>query len=164
MLIELNNVFNNDGEQLPLNHQMSLIDYDINGSCPFQSPVSIVGEVINKVGIVTLQATASFTFFGVCDRCADEFQKEFSIEIEHSLVSHLDNEDNGDFIVVPNSRLDLDELILTDILLELPTKLLCKNDCQGLCSMCGQNLNAGHCDCKKEVDPRLASLLQLLKE
>lgn len=164
MLIELNNVFNNDGEQVSFNYQMSLVDCDVNGRFPFKSPVSVVGKVSNNVGIVTLHATASFTFDGVCDRCANEFQKEFAILVEHSLVSHLENEDNGDHIVVPDLKLNLDELVLTDILLELPTKILCKDDCQGLCSMCGKNLNRGHCDCKKEVDPRLASLLQLLEE
>lgn len=51
--------------------------------------------------------------------------------------------------------LDLEELILSDILLELPTKLLCKEDCKGLCPHCGCNLNHQSCDCNKAYhDPR----------
>mgnify|MGYP001091754997 FL=1 len=63
------------------------------------------------------------------------------------------------------SVLDLEELARTDILLELPTKVLCSEDCKGLCSQCGKNLNEGECSCeKKQIDPRLAILSQLLDQ
>ena len=49
-----------------------------------------------------------------------------------------------------------------DVVLNLPSKVLCKDDCKGLCPQCGKNLNDGPCDCKEPVDPRLAGLLELL--
>jgi uncharacterized protein len=49
-------------------------------------------------------------------------------------------------------------------LLELDTKNLCSDDCRGLCPGCGVNLNEGQCRCKKEIDPRLAKLAQLLEQ
>ena len=59
--------------------------------------------------------------------------------------------------------MDLDELIRTDILLELPTKFLCKEDCKGLCPTCGKNLNEGACNCQThQIDPRLEVLKQLI--
>ena len=52
-----------------------------------------------------------------------------------------------------------------DIVMGLPTKVLCKDDCRGLCPDCGKDLNLGDCGCqKKEVDPRLAALADLLKD
>ena len=52
-------------------------------------------------------------------------------------------------------------LLRDDILLELPTKFLCKPDCKGLCSQCGQNLNLGDCGCnQRRIDPRLEVLQQ----
>ena len=48
-------------------------------------------------------------------------------------------------------------------MLNLDSKLLCREDCKGLCSRCGKNLNLGPCDCRKEPDPRLAALAQLLE-
>lgn len=164
MLIELNNIFNNDGECFKFDYTMDLSSYDLNGQHPFASPVSIVGKVFNNVGVVKLEANASFRYVGICDRCADDITKDFVVPIEHFLVQSLNNEDNDDYIIVPDMKLDLDELVLTDMLLSLPSKNLCSDDCKGLCSMCGQNLNHGHCNCKKDVDPRLASLLQLLEE
>ena len=61
-----------------------------------------------------------------------------------------------------DSALDLSDLLREELLLFFPTKMLCKPDCKGLCCKCGKNLNDGPCDCQKDVDPRLESLLQLL--
>ena len=52
---------------------------------------------------------------------------------------------------------------MTDLLLALPTKHLCREDCRGLCPRCGKNLNEGLCGCREDkVDPRLAVLAQLM--
>ena len=52
---------------------------------------------------------------------------------------------------------------MTDLLLALPTKHLCREDCRGLCPHCGKNLNEGLCGCREDkVDPRLAVLAQLM--
>ena len=64
--------------------------------------------------------------------------------------------------VLPDLVLDLDALAEEDVVLNLPSKVLCKEDCKGLCPQCGKNLNDGPCDCKEPVDPRLAGLLDLL--
>ena len=56
----------------------------------------------------------------------------------------------------------LKELVLSDLLLNLPMKHLCREDCKGLCPGCGVNLNREPCRCKKQVDPRWAALEQLL--
>jgi uncharacterized protein len=49
-------------------------------------------------------------------------------------------------------------------ILNMPSKTLCREDCRGLCSGCGVNLNYEKCRCKKEVDPRLAALAKLLEQ
>ena len=64
-------------------------------------------------------------------------------------------------------RLEGDGVDLTDILetlfiLDMETKFLCREDCKGLCSTCGRNLNLGPCGCRKQIDPRFAVLEQLL--
>ena len=60
--------------------------------------------------------------------------------------------------------MDLDELVRADLLLELPTKVLCREDCKGLCPKCGKDLNFGPCDCKKEIDPRWQALSDLFPD
>ncbi len=62
-------------------------------------------------------------------------------------------------------HVDLDDLVREQILLALPTRQLCRDDCKGLCPTCGANLNQTTCDCSaEEIDPRFAALAQLLAE
>ena len=77
----------------------------------------------------------------------------------------LQDEDNDEYVIVKNGFLDIDRELVEDLLLEFPPKLLCKEECKGLCSKCGKNLNFEACDCpkKKEIDPRLAILQKLLE-
>ncbi len=59
----------------------------------------------------------------------------------------------------------LAELATADILLELPTSVLCVESCKGLCPVCGANLNEGDCGCdRSQRDPRLDKLRELLDE
>lgn len=73
------------------------------------------------------------------------------------------SESDEDYIETPDYKLELDEVVKTDIILELPAKFLCSEDCKGLCMKCGKNLNEGDCGCDKgSVDPRLEILKQLI--
>ena len=60
--------------------------------------------------------------------------------------------------------MDVDEQLLEMLMLEFPSKLLCRDDCAGLCPRCGKNLNVENCSCnQKETDPRLAPLAAWLE-
>ena len=78
--------------------------------------------------------------------------------MEHGLVSSLNDEENDDYILVEDMRLDIEELTSEDSYLALPGKILCKDDCKGVCMTCGADLNDGPCGCEKEIDPRWAGL------
>ena len=118
---------------------------------------------INRAGVVTMQAAASCTMRFLCDRCAAQTERTLHVPMEHILVSELQSEDDADrYILVPDGKLDLYQLTLEDIFLSLPSKLLCREDCKGICPTCGKNLNEGPCGCKKEIDPRLAPFLDFL--
>ena len=59
---------------------------------------------------------------------------------------------------------DLDDILTTAVVLNMDSKLLCSEDCKGLCPKCGADLNLGPCGCKPEMDPRLAVLQQFLNK
>ncbi|WP_101697782.1 YceD family protein [Clostridium minihomine] len=163
MILELKKIMLNDGEILPFSYEMSLASTTINGVCPFLSPVAVTGNVRSHAGAAKLDAGVSFDFQIPCDRCTADLSTHYDFKFHHILVSSLNDEDNDLYIVVENDRLDLDELLREDILLELPTKFLCRPDCKGLCPQCGQNLNQGLCQCvSRQTDPRLAVLKQLI--
>jgi len=61
----------------------------------------------------------------------------------------------------PSEGLDLRPILAEQVLLDLPMKPLCADDCLGLCAQCGKNLNHEQCDCEAPVDPRLSALGEL---
>lgn len=166
MSYDLKQLFEVVGEVQEIDYRLDLSEYELFGGKPFIRPVVVSGKIENRAGVVTLHYRADFTLRLQCDRCLDEFERDDHVSNEHVLVNKL-NTDNDEYILLPDFVLDLDELVLDDILLYLPSKLLCSEDCKGLCEHCGQNLNHGSCDCcktaEKIVDPRLAALGELLK-
>ena len=164
--IELEPIFNNDGAKQPFDYSLDLSDFAYNGGFPFDKGVKVSGCVKNSTGIVTIEAKAEFTLNLNCDRCAECFSRSFSVPIEHTLVTEVNDETNDELIVVDSFRYDLDPLVTEDIILYLPTKILCKENCAGVCPQCGKK--KAECTCQPAepteapVDTRLAILKSLL--
>ena len=162
MFIELENLFNGGIDSIPVDYEFDFSKEEVSGVFPFTAPVKLCGEIINSAGLVTISAKIIFTMDILCDRCAESAQLSFEVPMEHGLVSHLNDEENDDYILIEDMKLDIEELTLEDIYLALPGKLLCKEDCKGVCHRCGANLNEGPCNCQKEIDPRFEALMDLL--
>ena len=163
MLLDLKELFVSDGAVKEVGYPLSMTEVDVNGEHPFCSPVEVSARVENRSGIVTVEIEASFVYSTRCARCMEPVEREMRYTFRHQLIESLEEDYNDDYIEAPDLSLDLDELVSSDILLELPSKFLCRGDCQGLCQKCGHNLNLGDCDCDKaEIDPRLESLKALL--
>lgn len=164
MLIDLKKYFSGEDIEQQIDYTIDLSDVDIDGYKPFITPVHVVGNIKAFASSAELHVTVSYAFSMPCNRCLVETRKEFSHSISHVLVNKLnDEEDFDDYIVVEGETLDLDELIYSDIILLIPQKYLCSEDCKGLCPTCGKNLNEGECACsKQQIDPRLEALRQLL--
>lgn len=163
MLLDLKELFVSDGASKDVSYTLSLSDVEIAGEHPFNSPVEIHAHAENKAGMVTLELDTAFDYLTACDRCLVPIERRFEYRFNHKIIQNLEEDFNDDYIEAPDFTVDIDELISSDILLELPTKFLCRGDCQGLCQKCGHNLNLGDCGCDKmEIDPRLEALKELL--
>ncbi len=103
---------------------------------------------------------------GHCARCLDDFVLDMNRSFNFVLVPYSEegeqtglNEDDLELSVYRGDEVDLSGLLREQILLALPTRPLCAEDCQGLCPQCGANRNKGTCRCPApEGDPRLAVL------
>lgn len=167
MNIDVSGLLNGGSKPIKFSYTLNLEDLVYSTYNPVKKGAKIKGSVYEKAGVVYLNADISFKFFGFCDRCAEEIVKDMGFKLSKILVSKLANDADADFddyVVVSNGVLELDDLVTEEIQLFLPSKMLCKPDCKGLCYKCGKNLNFGDCDCKKDVDPRMEALLQLLDE
>ena len=163
MLFELKTVFLNEDCEQQLNYEIDLSDIDIDGVFPFTSPVAVTATARNRAGIITLTLDCGYDYSRCCDRCGEPFCRREQKSFEHGLAQELADEGNDDYIETPDFTVELDDIVISDILLDLPQKNLCKEDCKGLCPVCGQNLNSGSCNCSaRTFDPRLEVLKQLM--
>lgn len=131
----------------------------------FTEPIVVTGYVKNMAGYMVLSAEVKVSYSTMCARCAEPVSSMLEITFEKDIASSADvSPDNDDYIIIEDKKLDVLPSVEEQIMLEMPSKTLCKEDCRGLCYKCGKNLNEGECSCEKhEVDPRLAILKTLLK-
>ncbi len=108
-----------------------------------------------------------------CARCLKHYESEVHGKTDFVICSEVRTTEEDDVIddedyVYPTGtdlRVDITEQVRQAIDLALPLKPLCSEDCQGLCSSCGQNLNEGDCACDgNNVDPRWEGLKGLFPE
>ena len=126
MLFELKSVFQNDGETKELCYKLDMADIDIDGVFPFKTPVSVTAKAHNRASLITLDINCKFDYTRFCDRCGKEFTRQMDMNFSHKLAQTLVDDGNGDYIETPDFKLELDEVIVTDILLSLPQKNLCR--------------------------------------
>lgn len=120
------------------------------------------GNIINTAGALTLYGQIVSRLVLICDRCGCEYETVLKIPLVAKLAADLPDEDDPEIFSLSGNWLDISDVLETCFILSMEQKSLCKEDCAGLCSICGKNLNNGPCGCKKEIDPRLAVLGQLL--
>ena len=166
MLLGLSKIIDCPGASVSFTTSVDLSDLQYGNSNPVTEPVTAEGQVRNTAGVLVMTGSIQTTIHGICDRCAAEFDREIEFPLDVVLVTELANEENEDEWVFPleGDSADLDDIVRTVFVLNLDSKLLCKEDCQGICCRCGKNLNDGPCSCQKELDPRFAALKQLLEK
>ena len=120
-----------------------------------------IGRVVNEAGVLHLEGTLTAELDCICDRCGAAITRTKQTPLHATIVEEDDGE-NPELFLLDGTELDLDEILVTSFVLDMESKLLCSEDCKGLCPRCGKNLNLGSCGCGKETDPRLAVLEQLL--
>ena len=164
MEIDIKKLFDGVSQHAEFSGSLDLSNIKRHGEVLFPELLAVTGEVSNRANVVTLRYQIKGVLPYLCDRCLMQSQLEIEKEFEHTVVASLQDEELEDiYLICPEGNLNIDEVVTSDLLLSLPTKLLCKEDCKGLCSECGANLNEGECGCsKKAVDPRMQKLLDLL--
>jgi len=137
----------------------------------FPSEARIHGKLTDNAGYMRLSLKAELAYSGECARCLAPVSGVFSLDFERTvapegMLSDEQIEDNVDeYIVLEGKILDANEQLRDELLLCFPQKLLCNEECKGLCPKCGKPLNDGPCGCpEKEIDPRLAILKTFFDE
>jgi uncharacterized protein len=134
-------------------------------------PVKVTGKVRVAGAEVFVNGHIETRAQVECDRCLQQVETPVSADFElqyipgdeyaSSQVAEL-TENDLSVAVFDGQAIDVDEIVKEQILLAVPTRMLCRPDCQGICPDCGIDKNTGECACATdEVDPRWAALKNL---
>ena len=130
-----------------------------------KTPLSL--RITNKgKKVLEIEGSVSLELLMPCDRCLKEVPTPVNISFDFEADMKLSDEarvealDESDFL--HGSELDTDALVCSEAIMALPAKVLCREDCKGLCPVCGHDLNDGDCGCDRSVpDPRMAKIRDL---
>ena len=139
------------------------------GAFPIQKKAPVELHIANKdnkklliSGIVDVEVVIP------CGRCLEEVLTPIHFDIDKELViedKQLRDEEMDETDYLIGFELDVDKLVYAEILVNWPMRVLCKDDCKGICKVCGMNLNKGACSCQRtELDPRMAAIQDIFNK
>lgn len=97
-----------------------------------------------------------------CNRCMDNVINEVKTSFTKEFKTNPHEGDEEDHEYLSGAVLDLEKMVLDEVYMNVPMKVLCSEDCEGICKSCGINLNHASCDCEDDnIDPRLAGMKDL---
>jgi uncharacterized protein len=169
MRIELANLEDSEGKVAHLYEAEELDLFDeqvhLNGPASFEGLVKRSGSEVIVTGHIEARAQLE------CDRCLDpvdlqlstDFRLEYITGEEYKSTSMAElPEEAMSLSVFDGEMIDVDEIVREQVLLLVPARTLCKEECKGICPTCGADRNLDDCRCEKsEIDPRWAALEKL---
>lgn len=171
MLINLSEVFTLEGKEKTWQVPLEIKHYEgADGKYPVMSsdPVTVTVKNLGnrKLGLsggtrVTLSIPCARCLEPVDYTCDLTFDQELDMKAsEEERVKNLDEQS-----YLTGYNLDADQLVCNELSLSLPMKVLCKEDCKGICNRCGANLNYETCGCDtRSLDPRMAVIQDIFKQ
>ena len=111
-----------------------------------------IKNVALKVEFYRASGTISLRFFGnakvatVCDRCLADL--ELDMDLDETYYLFPENTPDVDYFY-SGDEIELDDFVRETLVMNMPGKVLCSEDCKGLCSKCGADLNLGDCGCDR---------------
>ena len=165
MILELKDVSTCENKEVHKEAEIELSSFDSKlGSFPFIEKKPFKLHIVNQENKRLLITGETDVIIAIpCDRCLEEVPTEIhftfdkEIPLGESEISKDEEVEEADYMT--GFHLDVDRLVYDEILVNLPMKVLCKDDCKGICRKCGANLNLQACDCENtELDPRMAAI------
>ena len=171
MQIHLSDITDSEGKhiQLQLDLELDKISFQM-GDYPILEKTPVELEITNTGNkVLELKGTGSVIVGIPCDRCLEQVAVKIPYEIDQKLdmkksdTERVQDLDENDYLT--GMDLDVDRLVYLEVLMSWPLKVLCKEDCKGICSRCGKNLNEGPCGCAEEPkDPRMAAISDIFSK
>lgn len=171
MLVDLSDVISNEDRDMTVEAGLELEIFASRlGEFPIVEKETFPLHIANLGNRrLRIEGETALTINIPCDRCLKEVATAFSIEIEKEIdlekLAAGDSEELENTSYMIEKELDVDQLIFGEILVSWPMKVLCREDCAGICKRCGADLNLAPCQCQKtEPDPRMAAIQDIFNQ
>ncbi|MBS4536091.1 DUF177 domain-containing protein [Clostridium sp. D2Q-14] len=166
MKIDLSNLIVGKYYQINLDSTIEINEIETEeNNIKLTKPIKINGGIYNTDDGIYLEAKVYFEFETNCSRCLKELIVEEEANLQYRIQIEEDEEIPFDEEIIKASEytIDLTKPIISSILLSIPMKTICDENCKGICPQCGNDLNEGQCNCEDDnIDPRLAKLKELM--
>jgi uncharacterized protein len=108
----------------------------------------------------TIDTVVDISLMMQCGRCLENVVHDMHISVKKEIDMNESGEDEKDeFFYISDDKLDVEKLVYNEVLVNLPMKVLCSENCKGICNRCGANLNSQTCNCDTtELDPRMSKI------
>lgn len=164
MFIDLREIIEAPGKSVSFQCELDRDRLSFPALESFNGPVTARGTVSNTAGVLTLTADVQADMTVRCARCGKRLERRLTPRFTATLQADPEDADSEEFFPLDGDRADVSDVLETCLILDMDERYLCRDDCKGLCPTCGKDLNEGTCQCKKQIDPRMAALRQLLEE
>lgn len=164
MRVNISEIIKNHGAYLDIKFSEDLPDLDvIADEYIVKNPIDFKGRVVNFSGILKLEGCLKTNYTAKCFRCLKEMDESIEIDITEDFVE-AGKGDTDEAYTFEGNYIDLDKPLKDNIILSLPTRKLCKEDCKGICPQCGCNLNEESCNCEDDkINPQMEVLKNFFK-
>lgn len=168
MKVNVSSIIGDAGFSINIDSTLDIPSINFKGEdIPVNSPVRVAASITNTGDYLLAKGMIYADLTLVCSRCLDKFSYHLKADFEEKYSDRQPGSVDGeeDINYFEGDSIDLTDDIIANILLSLPMKYICSENCKGLCPHCGKNLNTGECNCTEEdLDPRLEILKNLLKD
>jgi len=164
MKVDISDILKVNGASMDVEKEEALEGFDSFNEFVFDTPVKLSCKLTNLGGIVKMDGHLKVDYRVKCSRCLKDIRSSLEAELKEEYVQDGQIEDDDRYIY-NDKVIVLDKALIDNIILNLPSRQVCKVDCKGLCSKCGTDLNTVGCNCgEEEIDPRMEALKNFFKD
>lgn len=171
MLIDLSEILSREGKTQVVEAPVSMDSFQSKlGKFQIIKKEPLILTITNTGNkVLKLEASGHVTIAIPCDKCLKDVPTDFNIALEQEIDMKASKEDRikdlDEINYVTGCSLDAEQLVHNEILIHWPFRVLCKEDCRGICAKCGKDLNEGSCDCDQtSPDPRMAVISDIFSK
>lgn len=159
MKIDVSSIVKINGASLDVKFDEAIAELNnLESGFVFTDAVKFEGVLTNASGVLKLNGSLKVAYSTKCSRCVKDIEDNLELKIREDIIEGSETADVDAYTYNDNYIL-LDSILKDNIILNLPVKKVCDDNCKGLCPRCGTNLNEKTCDCKDDyINPQMEAL------